>query len=145
MLIKEFINTEMEVIAETATIDQAAKMFHASGVVDMAVINSEGDFVGVLSQADLLRASMPDVEELYEANVSYRGLNVYFVNAVRGKAGTSIDRCIIRAPFTVDPDDPIVKAVTIMTNHRIASLPVVRDKKLLGVVTRTQVLSLFEG
>jgi acetoin utilization protein AcuB len=42
--------------------------------------------------------------------------------------------------FTVQPDTPLKQAVSLLRRHRIGSLPVVKNKKLVGIITRSDVL-----
>jgi len=42
--------------------------------------------------------------------------------------------------FTVQPDTPLGKAVALLRRHRIGSLPVMKNKKLVGIITRSDVL-----
>lgn len=143
MSIKEILQTDVKTIHESATVSEAAQFFLEVGMINAAVSNDQGDFVGILSQRDLLLSAMPDVEEVYQSNIGYQGLNLHFLRSAREKVNASIEYCIIREPYTLLPDDPIVKAVTIMINHNITSVPVVENKKLLGMVTQKKVLELF--
>jgi acetoin utilization protein AcuB len=42
--------------------------------------------------------------------------------------------------FTVRPDTSLKKAVGLLRRHRIGSLPVVRNKSLVGIITRSDIL-----
>jgi CBS domain-containing protein len=42
--------------------------------------------------------------------------------------------------FTVRPDTPLQKAVSLLRRHRIGSLPVVKDRDLVGIITRSDIL-----
>ena len=42
--------------------------------------------------------------------------------------------------FTVRPDTPLKKAVGLLRRHRIGSLPVVKNKNLVGIITRSDIL-----
>ena len=42
--------------------------------------------------------------------------------------------------FTVRPDTPLKKAVGLLRRHRIGSLPVVRNRSLIGIITRSDIL-----
>ena len=42
--------------------------------------------------------------------------------------------------FTVRPDTPLKKAVGLLRRHRIGSLPVIKDKNLVGIITRSDIL-----
>jgi acetoin utilization protein AcuB len=42
--------------------------------------------------------------------------------------------------FTVQPDTLLGKAVALLRRHRIGSLPVMKNKKLVGIITRSDIL-----
>lgn len=42
--------------------------------------------------------------------------------------------------FTVRPETPLAKAVNLLRRHRIGSLPVVKNNKLVGIITRSDIL-----
>jgi acetoin utilization protein AcuB len=42
--------------------------------------------------------------------------------------------------FTVRPETPLAAAVSLLRRHRIGSLPVVKDKQLVGIITRSDIL-----
>ena len=42
--------------------------------------------------------------------------------------------------FTVRPDTPLKRAVGLLRRHRIGALPVVKDKNLVGIITRSDIL-----
>jgi acetoin utilization protein AcuB len=42
--------------------------------------------------------------------------------------------------FTVRPDTPLQKAVSLLRRHRIGALPVIKDRDLVGIITRSDIL-----
>jgi acetoin utilization protein AcuB len=42
--------------------------------------------------------------------------------------------------FIVRPETPLMTAVGLLRRHRIGSLPVLRDKNLVGIITRSDIL-----
>jgi len=51
-----------------------------------------------------------------------------------------VEQIMIRNVITTPPDTPVVEAVKLMREHRIGCLPVVRDGKLVGIVTASDLL-----
>jgi CBS domain-containing protein len=41
--------------------------------------------------------------------------------------------------YTVGPDDNIARAATIMLNHKIGGIPVVEEKKVVGIITESDI------
>ena len=42
--------------------------------------------------------------------------------------------------FIVQPDTPLMTAVGLLRRHRIGSLPVIKNKELIGIITRSDIL-----
>ncbi|MGH7828820.1 MAG: CBS domain-containing protein [Candidatus Binatia bacterium] len=45
--------------------------------------------------------------------------------------------------LTVRPETPLANAVKLLRRHRIGSLPVVKNRKLVGIITRSDVLDFI--
>lgn len=143
MLVQDIIHPDIGKINEDATLGEAAEVLMQPRNYDIAVLNARNEFVGTLSRGDLIRAIMPDVNELYQDKISYRGLNEYFMQNANQKVNYPIKPHIIRNPVTLEPSDPLVKAAVIMINYNIGSLPVVENKKVCGQVSRADILKNF--
>ena len=48
-----------------------------------------------------------------------------------------------RQPFTIGPNEKATDAAAIMVKKKIGALPVVHNKKLVGIITATDVLKAF--
>jgi acetoin utilization protein AcuB len=58
----------------------------------------------------------------------------------RFAASVTVEEVMTHSIFTVTPDTPLKKAVILLRRHRIGSLPVVKEKNLVGIITRSDVL-----
>lgn len=64
----------------------------------------------------------------------------------RGKAidrfadSVTVEEVMSHDVFTVRPDTPLKKAVGLLRRHRIGSLPVIKNKSLVGIITRSDIL-----
>ncbi|HTN69573.1 MAG TPA: CBS domain-containing protein [Methylomirabilota bacterium] len=52
----------------------------------------------------------------------------------------TVEECMSHNVFTVGPETPLAKAVGLLRRHRIGSLPVIKNKNLVGIITRSDVL-----
>lgn len=143
MLVGEIVRYKPARIHEDAAMKAAAEIMMKPNQGDIIVVNSKEEFVGTLSRGDLIRAMIPDVQELYQEKISYRGLNEFFAKNALQKVNFPIKPYIIRDPITLKSTDPAVKAAVIMINLNIGSLPVVDDGKVTGLVTRADILKIL--
>jgi CBS domain-containing protein len=47
-------------------------------------------------------------------------------------------------PITLPPDAPVIEALRIMSARNFGRIPVVKDGKILGIVTRTDIIKVTE-
>ena len=97
------------------------------GVRHMPVVH-QGRLVGVLSERDLLRASLSQIGSFD------RETHRAFLHAI------AIAEVMSKPPITVRPDESVPRAARVMAERKIGCLPVVVDEVLLGLLTETDVL-----
>lgn len=139
MRIREAMTNRVARIRADASLFQAAEAVSLSGASDLMVVDSTGAFVGVLTEGDILRAALPDIDEIVAMGGSLEGAFDRFVEKGRDLAARPIMPLVIGNPLAVDPDDHVAKAAVVFVERNIRSLPVVRDGRLLGVISRADV------
>ncbi|MCB9898703.1 MAG: CBS domain-containing protein [Planctomycetes bacterium] len=98
------------------TLADAAALCHEHGFRHLPVVDGEL-LVGVLSERDLSTA---------------------FGN--RTDWGSPVAAIMSREPITIDPQQVVSEAAETLIVHKISSLPVVQDERLIGILTLTDVL-----
>lgn len=104
-------------VSEDATIDEVFELLLRHHVSGLPVVDSEERLVGIVSELDLLMLlSKP------ESNVSH--VSDYLSGDV----------------LTVEEDDPLAEVTELFLTHRFRRLPVVCDGRLVGVISRRDVV-----
>jgi CBS domain-containing protein len=145
MYIKGVMNTHVARIRDDSNLHIAAEIVALSGVSDLMVVNASGGFIGVLSEGDILRAAMPDIDEILEAGGTLEGAYQAFLRRGAELSNRPIAPLIIREPITLLPDDHVAKATAILVSKQIRLLPVVKDGRLLGTVSRANICEAVVG
>ena len=52
----------------------------------------------------------------------------------------TVEEVMTHDVFVVRPDTPLITAVGLLRRHRIGSLPVIKNKNLVGIITRSDIL-----
>ncbi len=92
-----------------------------------------GTLVGVVSQRDLLRASLSNLTEF--GSEQRRA----FLHVVE------INRVMSSPPVVIDPDATPEAAALVMAEKKIGCLPVLEGQVLVGMLTETDLLRYFAG
>ncbi len=92
-----------------------------------------GELVGVVSQRDLLHASLSNV------------MGVATEEQTLFLEGVDICQVMSAPPISIGPEAPVQEAARIMAERKIGCLPVIEDGKLAGIVTETDLLAYFAG
>jgi CBS domain-containing protein len=132
-----------EVVSATpdTPIKDAATLLAERGISGLPVCDADGRVVGVLSEADLL------VKQGGPQRIS-GGLFAWLVETASApdlaklKAHTA-GEAMTSPPMTVEPDTPVSEAARTMVESGINRLPVVEDGRLVGIVTRADLVRLF--
>ena len=91
----------------------------------LPVVNTEGQLVGIVSRNDL---------ELFLSKAPSPGIM---------KRQHNIEQVMVTFVITVSPDHPVEEAAHLMVEHKVGSLPVVEDGRLVGIVTETDIFKQF--
>ena len=143
LLIGDIVNRNSCTIRLGATMKQAAKLVSESQASDLVVVDSENTFIGTLSEGDLIRAVVPNMDELlntHEGSLA-KAYEVFLGFSDPARGSEPIDRHIIRQPITLHPQDELLKAAIVMVTRQIRRLPVVDQGKFLGTVSRADICS----
>jgi CBS domain-containing protein len=134
--IGDVMNRTPTTIRREATFQEAATLVSRSQTSDLMVVDGAGMFVGVLSEGDLIRATLPDYDDLVRDGASLVGAWKVFLEKGAELARQPIEGLVITAPLTFAPGDELLKAASAMINKQIRVLPVVDGGRLVGTISR---------
>ena len=130
--VRDIMQTGVVTISAGDTLSTVEDIMTLGGVRHMPVVRG-GALVGVVSERDLLRASL--------SNLTGFGLEERraFLQVVE------IARVMSAPPIVISPDAGIGQAARLLAEKRIGCLPVVEEGKLVGLLTETDVLRYIAG
>ena len=127
-------------IEPDATIVEAANVMLRQHISGLPVVDAAGTLVGIVSQGDFLRRS-----EIGTGRRRGRWLK-FLLGSGRSaiefvhEHGRKISEIMSPSPVTVTEDTLLEDIADLMEKRNIKRLPVVRGDKLVGIVTRTNLL-----
>lgn len=131
MLVGERMSKPVITIRPETPMPEALDLMHKEHIRRLPVVNNKGELVGIVSEADLLKASPSEATSL----------SIYEVTYLLSKL--TIDRIMTKKVITVTEDTPLEEAARIMADNKFSGLPVMRGKAIVGMITETTLFRIF--
>jgi acetoin utilization protein AcuB len=111
--------------------------------VNQLPVVRDGELVGIVTDRDL-RDAFPSVFETVEREFAAdREHRRQPQPAGSDPARLTIDLVMTHEPFTLSPEDSVEDAASLMRRKRVGAVPIVEGGKLVGILTRSDVLDAF--
>jgi CBS domain-containing protein len=127
-------------VAPDATIIDAANLMLQKHVSGLPVVDNTGKLVGIVSEGDFIRRSEIGTQRK-------RGRWLRFILGPGRSAsdfvqehGRKISDVMTKSPLTITEDAALAEIVELMERNNVKRLPVVRDGKVVGIVSRANLL-----
>ncbi len=131
MLVREAMTTEVVTVTPQITLRHAARLLAEHHITSMPVLDEHGRLLGVVSEADVVRESLlPD-----------QRAHLLLVPVDEGPDAAYVGEVMTTLPVTVRPDADLAEAIRLMTDATVKSLPVTQHDRVVGMVSRTDVVA----
>jgi acetoin utilization protein AcuB len=131
MLVKDRMSKHPLTISQDLSLSETHRYMQEQKVRHLPVVDKSGDLVGLVTEDDLLRAEPS----------SATSLSVWEIHALLDKV--KVKSVMVQDLITTTEDMPIEEAAQLMLDHTIGCLPVLRDDKLVGIITESDVFRTF--
>lgn len=140
MKVKDVMTREVVSVGPETPLKEAARLLGAKGISGLVVMDGDA-VVGVLSEADIL------VKEGGE-RVTHTGVLGWLFETGASEletklAARTVGEAMTSPALTIGPDRPVHEAAARMIEDGVNRLPVVEDGKLVGIVSRADLVRAF--
>jgi len=127
MFVGRRMKRELVTVTPGATLEEAARLLKAHRIHHLPVVGEGGRLEGIVSDTDLRNATLDGM----------------FGGADRGDSGrpVTVGEIMTRDVVTLSPGDTLDDAMLALSRERIGALPVVEGERLVGIVTKADILS----
>lgn len=142
--IKDFMTKKVVTIGRETTIQEIAHIFLTHTFDLLPVVDKGNNLLGIIAKKDLLSPFVPEYFDLLE-DIGFIS-DFGFLETVPGAIleNLLVAEDIMREnPITIDKESSCFKALALMASHDIRHLPVVEKGKLIGIVSRTDILKVI--
>ena len=109
--------------------------YHLAGIL---VVDSEERLAGIVTYSDLYRKLLPTQKELMEHD-EYLATPRLMEDRFRDIVGVPVDEVMTKNVITASPELEALKAGATMIARRVKQLPVVRNHKIIGIISHTDI------
>lgn len=149
MLVRELMSSPAVTVAPTTEIRDVARTMREHVISGVPVVDETGALLGLITELELIARNAPVQEPRYLAVLSalipvnveeYRQYKEQLRQALAINAADLMESEV----ETIHPDAPIEEALEAMLDPEVTMLPVVENDRVIGVVTRTDLVRLIE-
>jgi len=120
-------------VTPDASIKDAARLLVTHGISALPVVDSAGELVGIISEADLLSIeTRPDPRS-----------QAMPIHPTAGSTPQAVSDVMTRKVITVTADSEVADAARVMIEADVKRLPVIRGRRLVGIVSRRDLVKVI--
>jgi CBS domain-containing protein len=123
-------------IAPDASINDAIQLMLERRFSGLPVIDASGSIVGIVTEGDLLRRTETGTQRKRPTWIEFIMGAGRLAAEYTQATGRKVSDVMTPDVRTVNENTPIEEIVRLMEGHQIKRVLVVRDRKLVGIVTR---------
>lgn len=152
MHVRDVMSKDPLTLKPTATLREAAIALAYRGVGGCPVVDEENRVVGMLSEIDILEGLKTQHKELRMLMPPEISFGISFVEVIKEREAAAAfqdaEAKLVRDLMTpgvqaVAPGDDVERAIGLMVKHRIHHIPVLEKGRLVGIITRGDILRGF--
>ena len=146
MKVSDIMSTTVVSAKPDTTVREIARLLVANDIDGVPVVNDAGQVVGVVTESDLIvrnaNLHFPRFLQLMDARIFLENPR-HFEEEMRKMLGTTAADVMSSPAIVVASGDDIERAATLMWEKHVHALPVVDGGRLVGIITRSDLVKLM--
>jgi CBS domain-containing protein len=145
LTVRDIMETDVPRVLESDSVEAVISIMRHHELPGVPVTNEGGRCVGIITEADLVMSSegsdlhLPHYVGLFGGFVFLESMSHFEERLRKAFASTARDM-MTEDPVTIEPTATVAEAARTISRKRHNRLPVVEHGRLIGVVTRVDVL-----
>ena len=145
LTVRDIMDAEPRTVTEETPVEQVVRALREHELTGLPVVNEGGRCVGIITEEDLVMAGdegdlhLPHYIELFGGIIFLESMDKFEERLQRATASSARDM-MTEDPYTIGPEATVREAGREMSHRKHNRLPVVEHGRLVGMVTRVDVL-----
>lgn len=146
--VKDIMTKDVVTVTAGTTVMELAKIFAERHLSSLPVIDEGGALIGIVTETDLVEQDknlhIPTVISIFDW-VIYLESDKKFEKELKKMTGRTVGDIFSNDVVTVSPDTPIADVADLLSSRKINALPVVEGNRLVGIVSRIDLIRSMAG
>lgn len=140
MNVSDIMTPNVLSVPPTESVVTAAQLMLQKRISGLPVIDDRGHLVGIVTEGDFLRRAETGTRRQRPRWIEFFMGPGRLADEYVQLSGRKVSDVMTHEVATVPPDAPLEQAVRLMERHNIKRVPVVDNGKVIGIVTRANLL-----
>src|SRR3954451_8452058 len=142
--VAQYMTTDVLKFTPGDNVQEAMQALVDRGIDGAPVVDGDGVVVGMLTTGDLIvqesQLHFPTVLNFLGATLERPSAKRQFDEDIRRALGATVGEVMSGEPRTIGEDETLEAAATVMHDHDVSRLPVVRGGMLVGIIARSDIV-----
>lgn len=136
----DIMTTSVISVTEDSSVREIAELLLQKRISAVPVVDPQGRVLGIVSEGDLMRRLGSDSDSRHAWWIENLFSEQHDAEHYLKTHGRRAAEVMTREPVTITEDTPLADIAGTLEKHHIKRVPVVRDGKLVGLVSRANLL-----
>lgn len=136
----EVMTTKVITVGEDASVAEVAKLLAEGGISAVPVVDKENRVIGMVSEGDLLHRTETGTEKCRSWWLEMMASTNQLAGDYIKSHSSNVKDVMTRDVISVSDTTPLADIAILLEANRIKRVPVVRDGKLVGIVSRANLV-----
>jgi CBS domain-containing protein len=143
MTVRDVMTKSVLTVRPDTPLKDVARLLIDAGITGAPVVDAEGVVRGVVSEGDFLAKEQGAEGLRHRRLVALLGESSETRAQLRKLAARTAGEAMTQPPITIRPRQSIQEAAALMTERRVNRLPVLDEGRLVGIVTRSDLVRAY--
>jgi CBS domain-containing protein len=140
MKVSDIMTHPVITVMPETTVGEAAELLIRHRISGLPVVNAAGQVAGIVTEGDLLRRAETGTERRRARWLEFLIAPGRLASEYAHANGRRVGEVMTDAVVSVEPDDPLADVIEVMEQRRIKRVPVIDQGRLVGIVSRANLV-----